>query len=79
MFELRYCFEKVSLRWWGGGVVGWSWSEISDQSKLSLRLINTVTIRFGNGFRNEYPNNKVYLICRPPKKIMIMDDEEMNQ
>ena len=40
---------------------------------------NTVTLRFSNGFRNEYPNNKVYLICRPPKNLMLMDAEPIDQ
>ena len=37
---------------------------------------NTVTLRFSNGRSNEYPNNKVFLICRPPKALQLMDSEE---
>ena len=40
---------------------------------------NTVKIRFSNGFSNEYPNSKVYLVCRPPKKLMLMDSQDIDQ
>ena len=37
---------------------------------------NTVKMRFSNGFENTYPNSKVYLLCRPPKEIKMIDSVE---